>query len=259
MQWARDHRGIRKRAGPGELASCPGCGKPVTAQCGQIYRPHWQHVSCKDCDTWYEPESEWHLGFKDRFLDPFQEVTIGPHRADVHLPGGLTIELQNSPLGVVEIFEREKFYGNMIWIVNANLFFDNLEYFPTREPSQERPATPVLVPEALSGERLFNHFLQEPLRPQPPPCEGYVGESRDVGWKHPRKSWFYARAPLYFDTPVGLYRVTLQDDAFNRREQRSRGYKIRDHTAQHTTFPMILKEHGVSENVLATRLPQAPL
>jgi hypothetical protein len=41
------------------------------------------------------------------------------HIADVKAPHGLVVEFQHSPLSLEEISAREKFYGNMIWIVDG--------------------------------------------------------------------------------------------------------------------------------------------
>lgn len=103
----------------GEIASCPKCQSPVRAYCGHFNVWHWEHIKAKDCDTWSEPESIWHKGWKSWFPVGWQERVIDPHRADVQGPSGLVLEFQNSPISIDEIQEREEFYDNMIWIFNA--------------------------------------------------------------------------------------------------------------------------------------------
>jgi competence protein CoiA len=105
-------------------AKCPCCYASVTAKCGEITTWHWAHQSL-DCDPWSEPESEWHREWKGCFPKEWQEAKIGKHRADVKTPR-MVIELQNSLISPKTIRERENFYGNMIWVVNAQEFNLNI-------------------------------------------------------------------------------------------------------------------------------------
>ena len=115
------------RSTPGARAKCPACGNDVIAKCGSIKVWHWSHISA-DCDPWSEPETEWHLGWKEEFPEECREVVIGPHRADVCTSSGIVIEFQHSPISSSEITEREQFYGErMIWVVDASRFKENLE------------------------------------------------------------------------------------------------------------------------------------
>lgn len=101
-------------------AFCPFCNGTVIARCGKIMSHHWAHKSIKDCDEWYEPESDWHLRWKSMFPKDNVEVTIRKndkrHRADILSNDGTVIELQHSPISTGTISEREAFYGNMIWV-----------------------------------------------------------------------------------------------------------------------------------------------
>ena len=116
MIWADTADG-KSTAAPGASGNCPACGGDLIAKCGTIVSWHWAHKTC-DCDHWSEPESEWHLDWKRKFPQKFQEVTIGPHRADVLCPKGV-IEFQKSSISATEIQERENFYGRMVWVVWA--------------------------------------------------------------------------------------------------------------------------------------------
>jgi peptidoglycan hydrolase CwlO-like protein len=53
------------------------------------------------------------------------EATDEKHFADVRTDKGLVIEFQNSPITPPTIRQRETFYGNMIWVVNANTYKDS--------------------------------------------------------------------------------------------------------------------------------------
>jgi hypothetical protein len=117
MLWANSNF-EKIKAKPQATAVCPGCGKAVIPKCGDIISWHWAHKT-KDCDSWSEPESQWHLEWKDQFPKDWQEVVIGPHRADVKTPYGV-IEFQKSNISVKEIKIREEFYGKMSWVLDAS-------------------------------------------------------------------------------------------------------------------------------------------
>ncbi len=133
MIWAIKNN-ERIKAKPNETASCPICKTNVIPKCGVVKSWHWAHKSLEECDLWFEPESKWHVDWKDEFPDENQEVIIENHRADIKTNKGV-IELQNSPISPDDICDREKFYGNMIWLLNGKTLGKNLnilnktEYF----------------------------------------------------------------------------------------------------------------------------------
>ena len=131
MKFAVTKDGEKVQASKGMEAVCPVCLEPVLARCGRIKIHHWAHVADLDCDQWTEPETEWHRDWKAQFDSRFVEVPMGPHRADLRNGKGVVIELQNSNISPAEIQEREQFYGNMVWVVNAALFADR--FFLTRQ------------------------------------------------------------------------------------------------------------------------------
>lgn len=110
----------------GQRALCPGCKKEVTGKIYSNKKNHWAHLK-RDCDNWYEPLSDWHLYWQNIFPKENQEVTLFDkengefHRADIRLNNGLIIEVQNSPIIIKEVSERENFYNKkgLIWILNA--------------------------------------------------------------------------------------------------------------------------------------------
>lgn len=123
MQYALDTDGRKVEALKGLEATCPACRAPVTPKCGKIKVHHWAHSIGLECDCWFEPETEWHRNWKALFKPESVEVVLGPDRADIY--NGITVvELQNSAIPPAEIALREKFYKNMIWIVNAANFSD---------------------------------------------------------------------------------------------------------------------------------------
>ena len=113
MEWA-DYNGTRIKATPGAAGCCPQCRSKLIPKCGEHKRWHWAHIG-NDCDPWSEGETAWHKNWKGLFPKEWQEVVMGPHRADVCTPTRV-LELQHSPIASAEIRERENFYGNMVWL-----------------------------------------------------------------------------------------------------------------------------------------------
>lgn len=118
----------KKRAKKGLSGTCPVCQESLVPRCGHYVVHHWAHKRGSDCDSWAEGETEWHLGWKNRFDPKFQEVVIKNdttgevHRADIRTPNGMVIELQHSPIRDEEVSERTAFYGKMFWIVDGKNF-----------------------------------------------------------------------------------------------------------------------------------------
>lgn len=130
MIWALKDN-IRAEAKPKDKAICPICLAEVISKCGVVKKWHWAHKDISDCDSWAEPESEWHLNWKNEFPKEFQEYVIEKdsikHRADVRLPNFEVIELQNSNISADDICDREVFYDDMIWVINGETLGKNLE------------------------------------------------------------------------------------------------------------------------------------
>ena len=117
--------GERREARPGLSAECPVCGDAMTAKCGEHRVHHWAHRAILSCDRWWEPETEWHRAWKNKFPAECQEFiqydgqSGEKHIADVRTPHGLVIEFQHSHLDPLERAARERFYGNMVWVVDG--------------------------------------------------------------------------------------------------------------------------------------------
>jgi hypothetical protein len=118
--------GQRGEAQPKQRGICQACGDEVIAKCGRVKVWHWAHKGRLSCDPWWENETEWHRKWKAQFPPDWQEqvatdpITGERHIADVRIPYGLVIEFQHSTIAPAEIAAREKFYGNMIWIVDGD-------------------------------------------------------------------------------------------------------------------------------------------
>ncbi|AWO92430.1 competence protein CoiA [Bradyrhizobium diazoefficiens] len=117
--------GERVGAFAGARGECPSCRGEVIAKCGSHRVWHWAHFGIRDCDTWAEPETEWHRAWKNNFPADFQEFiqhdaeTGERHIADVRTSHGLVLEFQHSHLNPQERVARERFYGNMLWVVDC--------------------------------------------------------------------------------------------------------------------------------------------
>lgn len=122
----------RVKAIPNGKAICPLCGENVISKCGSIKIWHWAHKNNSECDSFGEPETEWHFQWKQMFPEENQEVRIENHRADIRTKEGTIIELQNSPISPEELLERELFYPSLIWILNGKTIAKNIIFFKQR-------------------------------------------------------------------------------------------------------------------------------
>ena len=122
-------KGKREQAAPRSKGQCPLCKDEVISKCGEINIWHWSHKNL-DCDTFGEPETPWHINWKEQFPKERREVVIGNHRADVCYKENV-IEFQNKTLQTHEIIEREQHYNyKVLWILNAEDFmFSNFDIY----------------------------------------------------------------------------------------------------------------------------------
>lgn len=115
----------RADAQPKQIGLCPICSQPVIAKCGDRKVWHWAHRSKTSCDNWWESETEWHRNWKDNYPAEWQETVLfdeqtgEKHIADVQTIHNLVIEFQHSAIKQEERLSREKFYKNMIWVVDG--------------------------------------------------------------------------------------------------------------------------------------------
>lgn len=125
---------FRKEAEPKLKGICPHCLNEVISKCGSKNIWHWAHVKTANCDSWYEPETQWHRNWKKHFGQEYSEIRIQKenayHIADVLNKSGIIFEFQNSPISADVIKTREDFYGDkMIWVINGFSFKDNFKIY----------------------------------------------------------------------------------------------------------------------------------
>jgi competence protein CoiA len=77
--------GERREAQPGLLAKCNDCGHTVRARCGEHNIWHWAHIGVRNCDTWWEPETEWHRAWKNHFPEDWQEIIRRSEDGEKHI------------------------------------------------------------------------------------------------------------------------------------------------------------------------------
>jgi competence protein CoiA len=116
--------GARRQAEPSLKGQCPRCDAVTIAKCGRQRIWHWAHRGIRNCDPWWENETDWHRAWKNHFPEKWQEFlqrsgSDEKHVADVKTQSGLVIEFQHSPLPQGERLARETFYRNMIWVVDG--------------------------------------------------------------------------------------------------------------------------------------------
>ena len=138
---------------------CELCDSEVVAMCGNKKIWHFRHKDSDECDSFYEPITDFHLWWQGLLPEEQREVRIGKHRADGVLKessviltpyeplysglvwnkyqkhrisltvsirdnsaNGMVMEVQHSVLDAEQIANREEFYKNMFWIIDASNF-----------------------------------------------------------------------------------------------------------------------------------------
>lgn len=169
----------------GQRGICAVCKSEVIAHCGEILSWHWQHLSGQDCDSWAKTMTEWHIQWQ-KYLEVYRAAEIEvpitrngiTHRADVVMPHGKIIELQNSAITPEQIRQREEFYGTkLVWIFNV------------REPYKQKR----FIPRNKDGKDTFR--WKQPIK-SIAFCKRRV--FLDLG-----KGYFFQVAKMYLDTPCG--------------------------------------------------------
>lgn len=116
--------GQRRKPEPGLSGRCQVCSSPVISKCGERRIWHWAHLGERNCDHWWESETQWHRDWKNRFPSDWQEIVHRAesgekHIADMKTAHGCVIEFQHSYLKPDERRARESFYKPMVWVVNG--------------------------------------------------------------------------------------------------------------------------------------------
>lgn len=223
--------GKKIEAFEGGRGNCPICGTVTIAKCGPKIIKHWAHFRLKDCDSWWENETQWHRDWKNNFPLECREVShIAPdgeiHRADVKTPTGIVVELQHSPMSDRERISREEFYKNLVWVIDGREFQKNFDiyhelpnpksklaedliwfkakrnyhgsncgiFLRLNEVQKEFPgfSKADLGEKRVGGEMHFMHEIQDEVSLN---YNGY----HQFDWVKPRSTWIDAKCPVYID------------------------------------------------------------
>lgn len=180
--------GVKHEATPKSRGKCPLCQQEVLSKCGEIKVWHWAHYKDESCDSWYEPETEWHKNWKLIFGKDNCEIVISKngtrHIGDVLTKGNVIIELQNSPIQKSVIRSREIFFGEkMIWVVNGKHFKDNFWIPPSRFYFDKNYL------------RTSSGFINKTTGETVPFSQSKV----NFTWSWARQSWKEVQRPLFID------------------------------------------------------------
>ena len=116
-----------------EVGYCPCCKKRMIAKVGTgIRRSHWAHRHAERCDEWWEDESEWHINWRNLFLEKagnkhcvdienVLEKNGRRHFYDIRLYNRLAIILRRARLTDERQHEYEDFFGEMLWMVESRI------------------------------------------------------------------------------------------------------------------------------------------
>ncbi|WP_130855680.1 competence protein CoiA [Olivibacter jilunii] len=134
----------KTEATKGAVGVCPICSAELIAKCGEIKISHWAHKKIRNCDPWWENETEWHRSWKNNFPEEWQETSLcdeqtgEKHIADIYTLHKLVIEFQHSHIVPQERNLREAFYKKMVWVVDGTrLKNDYTRFFSRKDDFQE--------------------------------------------------------------------------------------------------------------------------
>jgi hypothetical protein len=91
-----------------------------------LHHPHFAHRHGVICDSWYEPESDWHINWKNTVPINQREVTVikkdgTRHIVDIQTPKlKIAVELQYSSLSPSDRDERISFYKKIIFLIHGS-------------------------------------------------------------------------------------------------------------------------------------------
>lgn len=219
--------GDRLEAFPGGRGTCPICGAGTISKCGQRIMHHWAHLGRRNCDPWWENETEWHREWKNRFPETCREIShIAPdgeiHRADIRTPTGIYIEVQHSAMTDAERASREAFYKNLVWVIDGRPFIKQFDIYhilpdPASELAQDlvwekaqrhmdganhgifyRVSANRQYDPGVTKATLRGGFIEGIDRIRAEVESAYRGHHQ-YDWVRPRKTWLDAGCPVYID------------------------------------------------------------
>ena len=144
--------GNKVEATKGVKGLCGFCGSELIARCGEVKVNHWAHKGNRNCDTWWENETEWHRSWKNNFPQQWQEVihkdkvSGEKHIADVKTQSDWVLEFQHSPIKPEERRSRNAFYSKLVWVIDGTKRLrDKPKFYRILEEYGFRKENPRLV------------------------------------------------------------------------------------------------------------------
>lgn len=147
---------------------CPCCGSKVISKCGDKKLWHWAHYSKRDCDVWWENETQWHRDWKGRFPEDWQEVIHHDehgekHIADVKTAQGWILEFQHSFLKPQERNSRNNFYKKIVWVVDGlRRKRDKEQFFKLINGLRPICSNPLVLKVDIDGCALIREWSENP-------------------------------------------------------------------------------------------------
>ncbi len=222
MQYALvDHQRIEAR--PKKRGKCEMCGSLLIAKCGSRKLHHWAHFRERNCDPWWENETQWHRDWKNLFPKECREIYHVAddgeiHRADIKSSTGIYIEVQHSSMTDQEREARENFYKNMIWIVDGTPFKNNFDIYHMLPPPNSKMAKDIVWAKAkrhMNGANagMFFRLSDNPKETKATLKGGLLHSMREVkeelenaydghhqyDWVRPRGTWLDSKVPVFID------------------------------------------------------------
>jgi competence protein CoiA len=211
----------------GGRGTCPICGCETIAKCGTRIINHWAHHRPKDCDPWWENETQWHRDWKNLFPVEGREIphiaNDGEiHRSDVKTPTGIVIEIQHSSMTDAERISREEFYKNLVWVIDGSEFRNNFDIYHALPDPKSRLASDLIWQKAKRHMHGANHgifFRLSEARKETPNIaksevrSGWLHSISEISseieknyngyhqfdWVRPRATWLDTKCPVYID------------------------------------------------------------
>lgn len=218
--------GLRKEATTAAKGSCSTCGATMVAKCGPRIIHHWAHSGKRNCDPWWENETDWHRAWKSLFPPECREINHTAsdgeiHRSDIRTPTGIYIEVQHSAMSDAERLSRESFYGNLIWVLDGKPFRSNFDiYHELPDPRSDIAQDLVWVKARrhMNGANAGLFRLSECRVEYPDVTKasirgGFYHGMHEIAdevlfayrghhqfdWVRPRSTWLEAGCPVYID------------------------------------------------------------
>jgi competence protein CoiA len=195
----------------------------MIAKCGNRIVHHWAHARLHNCDPWWENETSWHREWKNMFPADYREISHiadngEVHRADIKTAAGIVVEVQHSAITDEERLSRERFYGNLVWVIDGRGFKHNFDILHLLPAPDSELATDLVW---LKGTRdaqgaargLFWRISENPGHAN---GSGKLVEIHGINeievalnnayrghhqydWIRPRSTWLDATCPVYID------------------------------------------------------------